>query len=385
MLSSVKNFFLTFVLSFVIFGLIASAAVGIIVNNINGTIAVDTGSETAALVTDPSGSSYTPPDEDDGSASLNILLIGTDFRPSVIAGYDPDKAGIFEPESGEEDDYEPPAPPPDLAKPASTVSIISDSVFLEADGIKIDDDTLVFRNGFYKVEYRVIETDALLLVCLDRERGRITYSALPVDAYTVVDGKNVKLSEIYDRFGLDVLRDRIHAITGIAVDRYAVISAEQFPDLIDLLGGVNYYVPCNMSYDDYSGDVHINLKAGRQTLDGKMALQLLMYNGYTDGINSRARTTVTFFQTLVNTLAQARNLTKLRDIWEMIGTMYRTDVTSEDFTRSLPLIFRIAGNQTEVSAVTTYRTVNSEKYLFIDEGATASEFAGCKRLFGKAD
>ncbi len=383
MLSAVKNFFLTFVLSAVIFGLIAAAAVGIVINNINGTIAGGDTPETTAPETDSAGE-YVAPVEDDGSVSLNILLIGTDYRPSVIAGYDPDGPDKFFPEKEESDtDDEPKAAPSDLAKPAQTVSIISDNIFLEADGIQIDEDTLVFRNGFYKVEYRQIETDALLLVCLDRERGKITYSALPVDAYTEVNGKNTKLSEIYNRYGLDTLKDRVHALTGVSVDRYAVVSAEQFPEIIDSMGGVEYYVPCNMVYDDYSADLHINLKMGKQKLDGEEALQLLMYNGYTDGVNSRLRTTVSFFQSVVAEAAQASNLAKLQELWDAFGTAFKTDVQSEDFLRSLPLVFRVAGNQAEVSAVTVERAVNGTSYMFIDEAATAQAFAGCKRIFSK--
>ena len=383
MLSSVKNFFLTFVLSVVIFGLIASAAVGIVTNNINGTIGGEDAPESTAPETD-NGGEYVAPVEDDGSVSLNILLIGTDYRPSVIAGYDPDAPAKFflETENTDSDD-EPKAPPTDLAKPAPTASIISDNIFLEADGIQIDEDTLVFRNGFYKVEYRQIETDALLMVCLDRERGRITYSALPAEAYTEVNGKIIKLSEIYNRFGLDTLKDRVHALTGISVDRYAVISAEQFPEIIDRIGGVDYYVPCNMVYDDYSADLHINLKMGRQVLDGEHALQLLMFDGYTDGVNSRLRTTVSFFQSIIADAAQASNLKNLQKLWDAFGNAFKTDIQSEDFLRSLPLLFRISGNQTEVNAVTVQRSVNGTPYIFVDEAATAQAFAGCKRIFSK--
>ena len=41
-----------------------------------------------------------------------------------------------------------------------------------------------------------------------------------------------------------------------------------FVELVDLVGGVEFYVPQDMNYDDDWQDLHIHLEEGLQVLDG---------------------------------------------------------------------------------------------------------------------
>ena len=47
--------------------------------------------------------------------------------------------------------------------------------------------------------------------------------------------------------------------------------------LVDTIGGVKFYVPRDMKYDDPSQDLHIDLKQGMQTINGEKAEQLLRF------------------------------------------------------------------------------------------------------------
>ena len=382
MLSAVKNFFLTFVLSAVIFGLIASLAVGLVVNNINGSLASDTDTpETTASETDSGGNVVTPTEDESGS-SLNILLLGSDYRPSVLADYDPEMVEKLCPaEETEEEEIK--VRPSDLAAPSTRTTIISDDIYSDKNKeyTVLDDDTLMFRNGFYSLSYRVIETDTIILVRLDRERGQISYTSFPADAVTEVSGKEIKLSEIYGTYGVEALTDTIHAITGVNVDRYAIVTMDNFEQIIDALGGVEYTVPCRMVYDDYAGVVHINLRAGSQKLTGSKALQLLMFNSYTDGTNSRTKTTMSFMRALVSALAKPSNVTKMTDFWDLVDGMYETDIQVEDFTKNIALIIKCAQNQIEINAVTKTKITDGETVVYIDDTATADAFASYKRLY----
>ena len=50
-----------------------------------------------------------------------------------------------------------------------------------------------------------------------------------------------------------------------------------FRNIIDLLGGVEYYVPVDMDYDDPTQNLHIHLKKGRQVLNGAKAEQFVRF------------------------------------------------------------------------------------------------------------
>ena len=136
MLSATKNFVLTFLIALVIFGLIAYMLVGLVLNNLMGI-----GSTDAEV---PENTAEAPEDEDSGSIgiqfgdtgeSFNILLIGTDYRPSEFVDYDPE---MIEKLYGIAPNEVTQATAPDDVKP-NPGSVISDEKYWSPDGIVADD------------------------------------------------------------------------------------------------------------------------------------------------------------------------------------------------------------------------------------------------------
>ncbi|MCL2355484.1 MAG: LCP family protein, partial [Oscillospiraceae bacterium] len=60
-------------------------------------------------------------------------------------------------------------------------------------------------------------------------------------------------------------------ILGIKIPYYVIVEMDAFIKLVDEIGGVWFYVPMDMKYDDYTQDLHIDLKQGYQLLDGDQA------------------------------------------------------------------------------------------------------------------
>ena len=56
-----------------------------------------------------------------------------------------------------------------------------------------------------------------------------------------------------------------------------MVKTEALIEMVDVIGGVWFDVPIDMVYDDPTQDLHINLKAGYQKLDGDKAEQLLRF------------------------------------------------------------------------------------------------------------
>ena len=71
---------------------------------------------------------------------------------------------------------------------------------------------------------------------------------------------------------------------GIPIDRYIRINVQGVEKLIDVLGGITVHVPQDMKYQDDSQHLYINLKQGRQHLNGEQTLQFLRfrYDAYGD-------------------------------------------------------------------------------------------------------
>lgn len=377
MLSATKNFVLTFIISLVIFGLIAYMLVGLVLNNLLGVGSSDT--------QPPEDTAETPNDEGqgsigiqfgDGGESFNILLIGTDYRPSEFVDYDPEMLELL---YGIPNEGVVPVDPPSDVSPNPS-SVVSDEKFWSSDGLVADDGSLIFSGGFYSVDYRVIETDALILLRADKERGQFTYTVFPTDAYVDMSGRYIKLSEVYGRYGLDILLNKVYAMTGIAIDNYAVVSMEDFPALVDTLGGINYNVPCDMKYVDYAGGINIDLKKGAQRLNGEGVLDLLMFNDYTDG-GSRTKTTAELLKRFITTFISITNYNRAPAVFAQLEAAVDTDFTLDEFKNNIDLIFKYAQNNRELTVVTKQMTVGNEELTVVDETKTCDLFASYKRIY----
>lgn len=377
MLSATKNFVLTFLIALIIFGLIAYMLVGLVLNNLLGVDGDDTNT--------PEDTVETPNDDGqgsigiqfgDGGESFNILLVGTDYRPSEFVDYDPEMLELL---YGITKDEVVPVDPPSDVKP-NPGSVVSDERFWSPDGLVADDGSLIFSGGFYTVDYRVIETDALVLLRADKERQQFTYTVFPTDVYVDMSGRYIKLSEIYGRYGLDILLNKVYAMTGIAIDNYAVVSMEDFPGLVDTLGGINYNVPCDMNYIDYAGGININLKKGAQRLDGEGVLDLLMFNNYTDG-GSRSKTTAELLRRFITTFISITNYNRAPAVFAQLEESVDTDFTLDEFKNNIDLIFKYAQNNRELTIVTKQMTVGNEELTVVDETKTCDIFASYKRIY----
>ena len=377
MLSATKNFFLTFVIALAVFALIAYMLVGLVLNNLLGTKDTEVGK--------PEESDKVEEGEDPGNIgiqfgnsgeSFNILLIGTDYRPSEFVDYDPEMLERLYGIPNEEITLV--APPADIKpKPGQ---VMPDKMYQSPDGILAEDGSLIFSGGFYSIDYRLVETDALVLLRADKERQQFTITVFPTDAYVDMSGRYYKLSEIYARYGLKVLIDKIYAITGVTIDHHALISMSEFPALIDELGGISYNVPEDMRYVDVTGGIDIDLKKGLQRLDGEGVLDLLSFNNYTSG-GSRSNTTLEVVKRFITTFISINNYSRAPDVFAKLEKMLETDFTANDFKNNLDLIFKCAHNNRELTVVQKTVLVGNKPLPVIDEVKTCDVFAPYKRIY----
>lgn len=376
MLSATKNFVLTFIIALIVFGLIAYMLVGLVLNNLLGVGASETQppEETTSEPEDNSGGPVGI--QLSGGESFNILLIGTDYRPSEFVDYDPQ---MLEELYGIKQEAVTVTPPPSDVKP-NPGSVVSDKEYWLSDGIVSSDGSLIFDGGFYSVDYRVIETDALVLLRADKEREQFTLTVFPPDAYVDMSGKYVKLSEVYGRYGLETLLNKVYAMTGVMIDHYAVVSMEKFPDLVDALGGINFNVPCDMVYTDKAGGIDINLKSGIQRLDGDSVLDVLMFKDYQNG-GSREKTTAELIKKFITTFISITNYNRAPAVFAELESMVDTDFTLDKFKNNIDLIFKYAYNHREIFVTTEQITVGNGELTVIDESATCDTFSDYKRIY----
>ncbi len=314
MLSAVKNFTITFVVSAVIFGVIAyfvsdSIETGIFAGEPTSTedgTGDQTGGEVTnrpfAYVTDESGNAVTDengnpvtemindpvPDEVKGK-SFNVLLVGTDHQPDVLNDYD--------------------------------LTSVNANI-----------------KGF-KMHERTVNVDTIILVRVDKEKQSFVFMPIPTNTQIYVDGGNTTLSAVYSKHGLDFVCRKVRALTGLNIDYYVSMSIPKLVSAIDAIGGISYMVPVDMHYIDETQSLEINLKKGQQTLDGKKSLDLLRYSSYSDGNVSRMAIGVDFLKALLDKMTAPGYFDRAQSIYNSVVGYADTNFALDDLLENIDLIF----------------------------------------------
>jgi LCP family protein required for cell wall assembly len=175
-------------------------------------------------------------------------------------------------------------------------------------------------------------TDTMLLLRFNPETKKLTILSIPRDTRTQIPGYGVTKINAANVYGGPALAARSvsELLGGIGVDRYVTINVQGVQALIDALGGVNVYVPKDMRYQDDSQRLYINLKTGRQHLNGDQALQLLRFRYDEYGDIGRIQRQQMVMRALIEQSLNPATLTRLPKILQVIQSHIDTNLTVEE-------------------------------------------------------
>ncbi len=191
------------------------------------------------------------------------------------------------------------------------------------------------REGVYNVllagtDAEGYRTDTMMVLSYDTKAQRVGVVSVPRD--TLIDrpsGENPKL--VYGKGGVEQRVEDISDMLGIPIDYYVKINLKAFVAVIDYLGGVDFYVPCDMDYDDPYQDLHIHFKEGMQHLDGQAVMEVARFRknndltGYSD--TGRADTQQKLLIALAKKVLNWNSLTKLNGFVEIFNEYVKTDMS----------------------------------------------------------
>lgn len=183
-------------------------------------------------------------------------------------------------------------------------------------------------------------TDTIIIASYDPKNQKASLLSIPRDTFI---GKNPKsgtgsdkINALYQK-GPEKALEKVNELTGLDIKYYMVIENQALIELVDVIGGVEFYVPIDMNYDDTSQDLHIHLKEGLQKLDGDKAEQLLRFrknNNYTTYPEEyggddygRMRTQREFMIETAKQTISAKNILKIKDIIDIIYEYVDTNLS----------------------------------------------------------
>lgn len=208
MLSALKNFGVTFLISAALFGIIAYFATGFVTSTVSSILDQEDSELDDIIQNDPAGEetdqnpAVTPGDEEEipEGESFNFLLITTDYRPDLYTDYQPTLDTMYN-----HDWYSTP--------PENTMGSLS-------------------------TDYRSAKASSIVLVRVDKERRQFIYTCFTPEMQVYTSTGYHTLSDVYTLYGKDSVAEHIHAMTGLKIKYTALINGYNFDELIGVLGSV---------------------------------------------------------------------------------------------------------------------------------------------------
>ena len=195
-------------------------------------------------------------------------------------------------------------------------------------------------------------TDSIMLFNYFPDENRISMLNIPRDTGVSIDGYTHKINSVYSRAkenesGGKLACTYVSGLTGVKVNKYVVADLDIVQDVVNAVGGVDYKVPIRMIYHDKSQNLHINLKPGKQHLNGKQVEMMLRYrhpnanrpkpknyDKYYDGSDlKRTNIQMKFIKSFIRQKATVLNFSKASDVIDSTFKNIETNVKKEEMLR----------------------------------------------------
>ena len=188
-------------------------------------------------------------------------------------------------------------------------------------------------------------TDTIMLASYDPKTQEAALLSIPRDTFVGTSESNAspsdKINAIYNMYtnkqkGLEKLLEKVRKLTDIDVRYYVMVDTKALRALVDEIGGVTFDVPIDMKYDDNRKNLHINLKAGVQKLDGDKAEQVVRFRHNNNGTTypssygvqdiGRMKTQRAFLTALAKQTLVPANITKIPEFLDIAKQYVETNI-----------------------------------------------------------
>lgn len=199
------------------------------------------------------------------------------------------------------------------------------------------EDPLTRRDGVYTVFLTATDaggslTDTMMLLCYDTVKQTVGVVSIPRDTLVARESGNPHL--VYGKGGVEGRIEDVSNMLGIPIDGYVKVNIKGFITLVDYLGGVDFYVPCYMNYDDPVQNLSIHYTEGQRKLSGQQAMEVARFRKNNDGSGysdiGRTQTQQKLLVALAKKVLSWGSLTKINGFVEIFNKNVTTDLTLDN-------------------------------------------------------
>jgi len=183
-------------------------------------------------------------------------------------------------------------------------------------------------NPGYQPQMHSVEglSDTMLLLRVDPNTHKLITLSIPRDTRITLEKYGIQKINATNVIGGPALaaQEVSKLLNGVEIDRYVRVNVLAVGQIVDAIGGLTIYIPSDMKYKDDSQHLYINLKRGKQHLNGDQTMQLLRFRHDENGDIGRIQRQQMVMRALI---AQALNPTTIAKFPQLLETI-QSDIDS---------------------------------------------------------
>ena len=180
-----------------------------------------------------------------------------------------------------------------------------------------------------------------------------------------------KINHAYAYGGVPLAKKTVANLLMVPIHYYVLLNWQGFIEVIDTIGGIDYYVENDMDYEDPYADLSIHIEHGFQHMDGKKAGEYIRFRNDEMGDIGRVQRQQRFLKALASEMFSIGNVVKVPTLINSVEKHLQTDM---DFLTMVKAAnsFKVFGGE-KVRAQMLYgdfQTINGVSYWVTSQDKT---------------
>lgn len=176
-------------------------------------------------------------------------------------------------------------------------------------------------------------SDTLIILTIDTKTKAVSAISVPRDSRVKIPKHGYdKINHAYAWGGYTLTKQTVESLLGVPMDHYVIVNIAGFKRIVDAVGGLDIDVEKRMYYSDPwddNGGLLIDLKPGRQHLDGNTAIQYVRYRDE-EGDIGRVERQQHFLKALLDQLASPAVIPRIPGIIQSMNSAVKTDLSTAE-------------------------------------------------------
>lgn len=134
-------------------------------------------------------------------------------------------------------------------------------------------------------------SDTIIVCSYDPKTQEASMLSIPRDTFIGDSKRNAttsdKINALYNGGKKpEKTIEAVNKLTGLNIQNYILVDTKALVELVNTISdgkGIEFDVPIDMKYDDYSQDLHVDLRKGMQKLNGDQVEQLVRFRHNSNG------------------------------------------------------------------------------------------------------